>query len=63
MDVVDKYTRDMSRGRLHPTPLVSFCIPGAPLVHVSPPPYGFDSQAGSGMALDVLSCVLRGGEL
>lgn len=41
--------------------LVSFCIPGALLVHASP--YGFDSQVGSGTAMAVLSRVLRGDEV
>lgn len=47
--------------RLHPVSLVSFCLPGALLVHASP--YGFDSRVGSGTALGLLPRVPRGGEV
>lgn len=61
MHVMDKCTRQINRAGLHPVSLVSFCIPGALLVYASR--YGFDSRVGSGMALDLLSHVLRGDEV
>lgn len=61
MHVMDKCTKHINRVELHPMSLVSFCSPGALLVHASP--CGFDSRVGSGTALDLLSHVLRGDEV